>query len=44
MKKDYITPKMYSEEFVPNVYASGCAPGIDESKADPYAEIGRAHV
>lgn len=38
MKKDYITPKMYSEEFVPNVYASGCAPGIDESKADAYAE------
>lgn len=38
MKKIYEAPKMYCEEFVPNVYASGCAPGIDESTAEAYVE------
>lgn len=38
MKKEYIKPMMYQEDFVPNAYASGCAPGIDESTAQAYAE------
>lgn len=38
MKREYVKPMMYQEDFVPNAYASGCAPGIDESTAQPYAE------
>lgn len=38
MKKEYITPAMYIEEFVPNEYATTCKPGVDETKAKPYLQ------
>lgn len=36
MKKEYVKPHMYAEKFIPNEYASGCKPGVDENNAEPY--------
>lgn len=38
MKKEYIKPMMYAETFVPNQYAAGCYPGIDESNVEPFTQ------